>query len=168
MTAIRAAKPRGIHTSDGPLHPLRLESGSPTPTIRLNPLLEVREPTSRSVQRPPILLATAPPRPSEETVMSAPERVTGEDLSGQPESVPGPGWPYGQSPLTHGGARKGAGRKPQGEVAMVTTAFVITREQATWIQAVAYETKANKSQVVRAMIDSASLARVKSELARSR
>ncbi len=63
-----------------------------------------------------------------------------------------------------GGARKGAGRKPQGEVAMVTTAFVITREQATWIETVSHMTGANKSQVVRAMIDDASLARVKRAL----
>ena len=29
-----------------------------------------------------------------------PEVVAGEDVLGQPELVPGPGWPYGGSPLS--------------------------------------------------------------------
>lgn len=47
-----------------------------------------------------------------------------------------------------GGARKGAGRKPQGEVAMVTTAFVIRQDQRDWLKQFG-----NRSEVVRAALD---------------
>ncbi len=47
-----------------------------------------------------------------------------------------------------GGTRKGAGRKPQGEVAMVTTAFVIRQDQRDWL-----EQFDNRSEVVRAALD---------------
>ncbi len=51
-------------------------------------------------------------------------------------------------PSRVGGVRKGAGRKPQGEVAMVTTAFVIRQDQMEWLHE-----HPNRSEVVRKALD---------------
>jgi hypothetical protein len=51
-----------------------------------------------------------------------------------------------------GGARKGAGRKPQGEVAMVTTAFVIRQDQRDWLWNRASQ-GCSRSEIVRYALD---------------
>jgi hypothetical protein len=48
----------------------------------------------------------------------------------------------------HGGRRQGSGRKPQGEVAMVTTAFVIRQDQMDWLKQ-----WGNRSEIVRDALD---------------
>ncbi len=52
-----------------------------------------------------------------------------------------------------GGARKGAGRKPQGEVAMVTRAFVIRKDQEARLQDQARKHGVNLSAYLRKVID---------------
>lgn len=52
-------------------------------------------------------------------------------------------------PSQQGGSRPNSGRKPIGDQPMVTRAFVITREQATWIETIAEQTGDNYSEVVR-------------------
>ncbi len=52
-----------------------------------------------------------------------------------------------------GGARKGAGRKPQGEVAMVTTAFVIRQDQRDWLWHHSDSKVASRSELVRYALD---------------
>ena len=64
----------------------------------------------------------------------------------------------------HGGRREGAGRKPLNAQPMVTRAFVITQEQATWLDLISRETGRNKSRVIREMIDASNYARLKTNL----
>ena len=65
--------------------------------------------------------------------------------------------------MPRGGARPGSGPKPKPD-AMVTRAFVITQEQARWLEVIARETGANKSAIVREIIEESNYARLKRNL----
>lgn len=54
---------------------------------------------------------------------------------------------------SRGGARPGAGRKPSGDQAMVTRAFVITRGQADLIDRMLMRGEGTRSHIVRAALD---------------
>jgi predicted DNA-binding protein len=53
---------------------------------------------------------------------------------------------------SHGGARPGSGPKPKPEGKMVTTAFVITQEQAAWLKEHSTYFSMSKSEIVRELL----------------